>query len=658
MKIKSFLFIICLFSVLLLVACDGIIPNVVPYADEQDKYTITLNYNNGRESETYKVDDGDSFSEPPAPTYEGYVFLGWYHKNSLYDFNRIINTDITIDARWEKNENVYTVCYVLFDSSIKEVTYVKDSSISPLNVSEKGYKFLGWYQEINGEVSNTAFSFKDYKIESNIKFMSKWEKEKYTISFDTDGGSSVSSIKVNYNEKAEKPENPKKLGYEFDGWYEKENDEFKNTPFDFDVAIDANIKLYAKWVESDNYQVTFENEMNEYFTNLDFFDFKLPSSYEGINEITWESSDKSIVTEDGKLIRPYVATSITLEAKLKKFNGKSATSEFSFEVPGYKLENATTVASTYLYRNYSQMTDDLFEIMDIIYCAFATVDSEGNVTGNKYFKNVQDYIIPKAKKYGVYVVMVLAPDSSWTVFTNPVNNLVDTTVNNVIAKVNEIGFDGVDIDWERPKSGQETWFTNFASALNNKVKTNNSNHLVSAAITGGKWQPPSYDLTNSGQYLDYINVMTYGMERESRHYQNALYPSSHSAVSCSIHESIPIFNSYGIASSKLLIGLAFYGIKQTKEDSSWGSASSVLYNSLVTNYINNSDYTIYFDDVAKVPYIMNSAGTVFISYDNEQSIQAKCEYIITNGVGGVMAWEAGCDTSGTLINAVKTGLNK
>lgn len=657
MKSRFLLIILALVSLFALVACDSI-PEVVFIPKDKDKYTITLNYNNGRESEEYKVDDGAKFEEPAKPTYEGYVFLGWYHKNSLYDFNKIVNADITIDARWENVTNTCVARYVMFDSSIQEVVYVKNTNASPLAVSEEGYKFLGWYLEANGVLASEPFAFNTQKIENDIKLVSKWEKETYVISFDTNGGSDVSSATVGYGDLLDEPEEPKKLGYAFVGWFEKVDENLSDNPFDFSAPIKSAIKLYAKWEEANNYQEMFENEMNEYFSKIDFFDFSLPKSSEGITNITWSSNNTNIISNDGTLKRPYVKTSVTLTANLKLFNGTNTSTEFTFDVDGYKLETATNVASTYLYRNYSAMEDSLFEIMDIIYCAFAKVDAEGKVTGTNYFKNVQDYIIPKAKKYGVYVIMVLAPESSWTTFTNPVNNLVDTAVSNIMAKVNEYGFDGVDIDWERPKSGQEGWFTSFAQKLNTSVKANNSNHLVSAAITGGKWQPPSYDLIHSGQYLDYVNVMTYGMERESRHYQNALYPSSHSATSCSIHESVPIFNSYGIPSSKLLIGLAFYGIKQVYENGSWGSASSVLYNSIVSNYLNKDEYTVYYDDVAKVPYIMNSNNTIFISYDNEQSIKDKCDYVVANGLGGVMAWEAGCDISGALINAVKEGLNK
>ena len=56
--------------------------------------------------------------------------------------------------------------------------------------------------------------------------------------------------------------------------------------------------------------------------------------------------------------------------------------------------------------------------------------------------------------------------------------------------------------------------------------------------------------------------------------------------------------------------------------------------------------------------VKNTANTVFISYDNERSIKAKCEYVITNHLAGVMAWEAGCNKTNELILAVKEGLNK
>ena len=416
--------------------------------------------------------------------------------------------------------------------------------------------------------------------------------------------------------------------------------------------------MYAKWEIKDDYDSEFENEMTEYFNEIDFGSFKLPTSYSGISNISWSSDAQTIISNDGKIVRPYKETVVKLTATLALAT-RNATIEFDVTVPGYKLEKATSVASTYVYRNYSKITDDVFDIMDILFCAFTVVNESGALTGTNFFNNVKEYIIPRAKEKGVYVVLSMAPESSWTTFANPANNLVDTVVNNLAAKINEIGFDGVDIDWERPKSGQETWFTNLANKIDTKLNEMNPNYLLTAAIGAGMWQPPSYDLGNSNQYLDYINMMAYGMEKSDRHYQNALYKvTGKTTTSCSIDESIVIYNNLGVENSKILIGLAFYGIKQTLTDGSWGSGKSVFYDSIVSNYLNNPNYEDHYDENACVPYITNTAGTEFISYDNAKSVEEKCNYVKAKNLAGVMAWELGCDTTGTLVGAIKKGLSK
>ena len=70
--------------------------------------------------------------------------------------------------------------------------------------------------------------------------------DEYTITFDTNGGSKVSSAKVNKGEAAVAPVNPEKEGYTFDGWYADKN--FK-TLFDFKAEITKNMTLYAKWID-------------------------------------------------------------------------------------------------------------------------------------------------------------------------------------------------------------------------------------------------------------------------------------------------------------------------------------------------------------------------------------------------------------------------
>ena len=67
------------------------------------------------------------------------------------------------------------------------------------------------------------------------------ETVKYTVSFDSDGGSAVASQSVKSGEAAEMPESPVKSGFEFDGWY----DGLKL--YDFSEPVTRDIELVAQW---------------------------------------------------------------------------------------------------------------------------------------------------------------------------------------------------------------------------------------------------------------------------------------------------------------------------------------------------------------------------------------------------------------------------
>ena len=81
----------------------------------------------------------------------------------------------------------------------------------------------------------------------------------YTVSFDTDGGSAVSSQKVRGNGRATVPAAPYKTGFEFDGWYTT-NDLVDL--YDFDTLVKEDITLYAGWKEKipvgDTYTISFD----------------------------------------------------------------------------------------------------------------------------------------------------------------------------------------------------------------------------------------------------------------------------------------------------------------------------------------------------------------------------------------------------------------
>ena len=72
------------------------------------------------------------------------------------------------------------------------------------------------------------------------------ESKKYTVTFDTNGGSTVDKMTIEENSSITEPTAPTKEGYTFDGWY---TDKELSSKYDFAKKVSGNITLYAKWNE-------------------------------------------------------------------------------------------------------------------------------------------------------------------------------------------------------------------------------------------------------------------------------------------------------------------------------------------------------------------------------------------------------------------------
>ena len=77
---------------------------------------------------------------------------------------------------------------------------------------------------------------------------------KFTITFDTDGGSEIEEVTVRSGEKLERPKEPTKEGYTFDGWFTEEG-----IAYDFDEEVTSSFTLFARWLEGESYTVRFDS---------------------------------------------------------------------------------------------------------------------------------------------------------------------------------------------------------------------------------------------------------------------------------------------------------------------------------------------------------------------------------------------------------------
>ena len=157
---------------------------------------------------------------------------------------------------------VYTVTFDSYGGTPvppkQEVEY-GHTATKPADPTLKGYTFAFWYLG-EDEQNATAYDF-NTPVTENITLTAKWNINKYTVAFNTDGGTPVPPAQeVEYGLTATEPAAPEKTGYTFDGWY------LGDEKYDFSAAVEQNITLTAKWMQN-TYTVTFDpnggNELAE-----------------------------------------------------------------------------------------------------------------------------------------------------------------------------------------------------------------------------------------------------------------------------------------------------------------------------------------------------------------------------------------------------------
>ena len=116
-----------------------------------------------------------------------------------------------------------------------------EKAVLPVAPTLKGYTFAFWYLG-EDEQKATAYDF-DTPVTGDITLTAKWNINKYTVTFDTDGGTPVPpNQEVEYGLTATEPATaPTKTGYTFDGWY------LGDEKYDFSDAVEQDITLKAQW---------------------------------------------------------------------------------------------------------------------------------------------------------------------------------------------------------------------------------------------------------------------------------------------------------------------------------------------------------------------------------------------------------------------------
>ena len=199
---------------------------------------VTVTYAYGALGGTYAtqiVQAGEKAVKPDDPKVNGLTFGGWYTDEDCidgneYNFTAPVTKDMTLTAKWTANS--YTITFdTNGGSKIDPITQDYGTAINaPAAPTKTGYTFMGWEPELPAAMPAGDMTIK-----------AQWRINRYTVTFDTDGGSAVAPITQDYGTAITAPADPTREGYTFIGW---------------DKAIPTtmpaeNMTITAKWKDSE-----------------------------------------------------------------------------------------------------------------------------------------------------------------------------------------------------------------------------------------------------------------------------------------------------------------------------------------------------------------------------------------------------------------------
>jgi chitinase len=320
--------------------------------------------------------------------------------------------------------------------------------------------------------------------------------------------------------------------------------------------------------------------------------------------------------------------------------------------------------------------------INILDYAFATVGSDLKITASDSsidYSNFSKLKILKSKYPALKIVISVGGWDDSGMFSDAAltESSRDTFADSVVSFIKAYGFDGVDIDWEYPIGGglssnvsRPADKTNFGlllktlrSKLNAQGILDNKHYILSFTGEADSTFASSVDLADIANSVDYGFIMAYDLNGGWDSYTDfdaPLYiPAGQSPnYTTSVDAVVRSWLNNGFPAQKIILGVPFYGYAYTGVTNSndgllqrFSSATTVGFNTIMSNYLSNPSYVKYSESTAQVPWLFN--GKTFISYDNVNSISAKAQYAVSKNLLGVGAWNISYDPNCILINAIK-----
>jgi len=287
------------------------------------------------------------------------------------------------------------------------------------------------------------------------------------------------------------------------------------------------------------------------------------------------------------------------------------------------------VFAYYYYTPQEELVDNINLFTDIAFRWYET-DGYGHLyyEYNDDYDGVLDYVSDKSIKTHASVVLMDSSELHQLLSSSQNRKML---IGNLLDKVKQYGYDGVNIDFEFINSSDAGYFTIFLQELKEYLGPDKNLTVAVFARTEADQWPTGYDYAKIGEIADKVVVMAYDYH----------YKTSRAGAVAPLWwvEDVVDYMTEQMPAHKILLGMATYGYDWSSD----GSAKTITAAKLAA-IMDKYEVIEHFSNWDMSPYYTYSdeyGNYHEIWMENEISLDKKWDTAVASKLGGISFWRIG-----------------